>query len=118
MFFHVFKDFKLNYTKKADSVGFFCFSPELCLPKCRFSLATLPPCRRYMSMKKKKEQDEEKPKVHPDLDGFEVKINSFGEIVSNYDMDKINEFLNKNVVDKKLKDREGYKSDEEDEVDE
>ena len=66
-------------------------------------------------MKKKKEDPGEKPKVHPDLNGFEVKVNSFGEIVTNYDMDKINEFLNKNVVDKKLKDREGYKTDENEE---
>ncbi|WP_025762962.1 hypothetical protein [Dyadobacter tibetensis] len=49
---------------------------------------------------------EGKPRVHKDLDGFDIKINSFGEITTSYDMDRINEFLNKNVDDKKLRDRE------------
>ncbi len=51
-------------------------------------------------------QTDEKPKVHKDLEGFDIKINSFGEITTSFDMDKINEFLNKNVDDKKLRDRE------------
>ena len=53
-------------------------------------------------MAKKKD---DKAKVHEDLDGLEVGVNSFGEVTSNLDIDKINEFLNKNVEDKKLKDR-------------
>ena len=62
-------------------------------------------------MAKKKATDtskpsSEKPKVHKDLDGFDIKINSFGEITTSFDMDRINEFLNKNVDDKKLRDRE------------
>ena len=48
----------------------------------------------------------ELPKVHRELEGFDIKINSFGEITSTFDMDKINEFLNRNVEDKKLRDRE------------
>lgn len=48
----------------------------------------------------------ELPKVHKELEGFDIRINSFGEITSTFDMDKINEFLNRNVEDKKLKDRE------------
>jgi hypothetical protein len=63
-------------------------------------------------MKKKitKKQEEKKTEkqeifhVHPELEGFEIGINSFGEIVSNFDIDRINAFLNKNVADKKLKD--------------
>ncbi|MCP4521061.1 MAG: hypothetical protein GY827_05160 [Cytophagales bacterium] len=47
-----------------------------------------------------------KPKVHKDLEGFDIRVNSFGEVVSNVDIDKINEFLNENVEDKKLTDRE------------
>lgn len=47
-----------------------------------------------------------KPKVHKDLDGFEVSINQFGELNSNMNIEKINEFLNKNVEDKKLTDRD------------
>lgn len=54
----------------------------------------------------KKAKKEETPKVHKDLEGFKMNINSFGEISSSFPIDKINEFLNKNVEDKKLKDRE------------
>ncbi|MEI7582086.1 hypothetical protein [Runella sp.] len=48
----------------------------------------------------------EKPRVHKDLDGFDIKINSFGEITSTIDIDKINQFLNKHVDDKKLRSRD------------
>lgn len=54
-------------------------------------------------MAKKKKEDKKKPKVHEDLEGLEIKVNSLGEVVTNYDVDKINEFLNKNVEDKKFK---------------
>lgn len=47
----------------------------------------------------------EKPKVNKELDGFDIKIDSFGELKSNLPIDKINQFLNKNVDDKKLRDR-------------
>lgn len=56
-----------------------------------------------MAKKKKTELD---PKVHEDLKGFKMDINSFGEISSSFPIDRINEFLNKNVEDKKLKDRD------------
>lgn len=58
----------------------------------------------------KKEKKEKKPtpkaRVHQDLSGFEVSINEFGEIKGNMNIEKINEFLNKNVDDKKLQERE------------
>lgn len=57
-------------------------------------------------MAKKKTTKNEKPKVNPELEGFEIKVNTFGEIITNYDINKINEFLNKNVDDKKLRDRD------------
>jgi hypothetical protein len=47
-----------------------------------------------------------KPKVHQELTGFEVKINEFGEIRSNMNIEKINEFLDRNVDDKKLIEKE------------
>jgi hypothetical protein len=50
--------------------------------------------------------DENNPKVNKDLKGFNLKIDSFGEIKSNISIEDINSFLNKNVDDKKLKDRE------------
>lgn len=53
-------------------------------------------------MSSKKKITKTKPKVNPDLEGFDIKINSFGEIKSTYKIDKINQFLNQNVEDKKL----------------
>ncbi|MCB0559029.1 MAG: hypothetical protein H6573_09210 [Lewinellaceae bacterium] len=47
------------------------------------------------------------PEVHDELKGFDIKINEFGEIITNFDVDKVNEFLNENVDDKKLRDRDG-----------
>ncbi|OHX66216.1 hypothetical protein [Flammeovirga pacifica] len=43
-----------------------------------------------------------KPKVNRELEGFEIKINSAGEIESSYTIDQLNEFLNRKVFDKKL----------------
>jgi len=54
----------------------------------------------------KKKADKEKPDVHEDLKDFEIKINEFGEITTNVDVSKLNEFLDKNVEDKKLKEQE------------
>ncbi len=59
-------------------------------------------------MAKKKIEDKigtEKPRVHKDLNGFDIQINSFGEIQMSYDIEKINQFLNKTVDDKKLRNR-------------
>ena len=50
----------------------------------------------------KKKDKEEKPNVHDELKGFDIKVNEFGEIVTNYNIDKLNEFLDENVEDKKL----------------
>lgn len=41
------------------------------------------------------------PKVHPDLTGFDMHIDAFGQITSNVDRDKINAFLNKEMPDDK-----------------
>ena len=57
-------------------------------------------------MARKPDKNKKNPKVNPELEGFDVRIDSFGEIKSNLNIDKINEFLNKNVDDKKLRDRE------------
>jgi len=46
---------------------------------------------------------EKGPKVHKELEGFSIEIDNFGEIKSNFDIDKINKFLNKNVEDMKIK---------------
>jgi len=55
---------------------------------------------------KGKKSKKEIPKVNQELEGFDIKINSLGEIKSSYQIEKINEFLNRNVDDKKLRDRE------------
>ena len=57
-------------------------------------------------MGRKRLSKREKPKVNPELDGFDIKIDTFGEIQTNYDVDKINKFLNRHVDDKKLRDRD------------
>jgi hypothetical protein len=55
--------------------------------------------------RKKKKIDEPKqcrPPFHERLKGFDIKVNSFGEMESTFEIDRINEFLNKEVPDKKL----------------
>ncbi len=59
-----------------------------------------------MAKKSKKDQEKKKPKVNEELKGFDIEIDSFGEIKTNFNIDKINEFLNRNVDDKKLRDRD------------
>ncbi len=46
--------------------------------------------------------DKKKVENKDHLEGFDIKINEFGEIESNFDIDRINVFLDKNVEDKKL----------------
>lgn len=55
-------------------------------------------------MDKKNTPPTNKPEVHHDLKGFDIKINQFGEVISSIKPEKLNEFLNENVDDKKLKD--------------
>ena len=59
----------------------------------------------------KKKKKEEQPRVHAELKGFKMEINSFGEISSSLPIEAINDFLNKNVEDKKLKEREDLTQD-------
>lgn len=61
-----------------------------------------------MSKKGDKPENKPKPKVHKELQGFDVSIDQFGEIRSNMRIEKINEFLDKNVDDKKLAERDDY----------
>jgi len=46
-----------------------------------------------------------KPEVHSDLKGFDIKIDEFGEITANLEVDRLNVFLNEKVIDKKFKHR-------------
>ncbi|GAB3986895.1 hypothetical protein GCM10028807_05280 [Spirosoma daeguense] len=58
-----------------------------------------------MAKKKANPDENDKPRVHKELEGFDIKINSFGEITTSFDIDRINQFLNKTVDDKKLRHR-------------
>jgi hypothetical protein len=46
-------------------------------------------------------QVEKKPKVHPNLEGFEMKNDSFCQIISSMDRDQLNSFLYKEMTDEK-----------------
>ena len=61
-----------------------------------------------MTKKTGKTRKESKPKVHSELEGFEISVDQFGEIKSNMNIEKINEFLNEKVEDKKLVERNDY----------
>ena len=56
------------------------------------------------------------PQVNKALEGFEIKINEFGEIVSNLEINKMNEFLDSNVPDKKFRGIDVIKKLDEDDI--
>ncbi len=56
-------------------------------------------------MSKNKKDKEEKPELNKNLEGLDIDINEMGEIEDDFDVDKLNEFLDKNVKDKKLEER-------------
>ncbi|MGA1582419.1 MAG: hypothetical protein ACO4CH_04090 [Saprospiraceae bacterium] len=64
-------------------------------------------------MGKDRKEKPDKPKIHEELEGFDISINEFGQIRTNFDVTKVNKFLNEHLKDKKLEDREDWNSDEE-----
>ena len=54
----------------------------------------------------KKKRTPKEAKVNPELKGLDLRVNEFGEIISNVSVDKLNDFLDRNVVDKKLNEEE------------
>jgi hypothetical protein len=50
-----------------------------------------------------------KPRVHSQLEGFELSIDQFGELKSSMPIEKLNKFLDENVPDNKLEDRGDFK---------
>jgi len=52
--------------------------------------------------KSKTKTEPSKPVVHTDLGKMDIRVNEFGEIIKDYNIDDINAFLDKNVRDKKL----------------
>lgn len=63
--------------------------------------------------KKSKPVEKKQPKVHEELKGFDIKINAFGELSSNLNIERLNQFLNEKVDDIKLRDRNKAKEEEE-----
>jgi len=61
-----------------------------------------------MTKKSNKPANKPKPRVHKDLQGLDITIDQFGEIKANMDIEKLNDFLDKNVDDKKLAERDEY----------
>jgi len=64
-----------------------------------------------MAKKKKSDLDKssdegQKPEVHEELEGFNIRVNEFGEIVTNVGINRLNEFLDEKVKDKKLTDEQ------------
>jgi hypothetical protein len=47
-----------------------------------------------------------KVKTHPDLGILNISVTKFGEIEGSMSIDKINKFLDKNVKDKKLNEKQ------------
>jgi len=59
-----------------------------------------------LAMPKKKKKPvirEDKSSFHEGLEGFDIKVNSFGQMESNFEVDKLNAFLNKEISEKKRK---------------
>lgn len=50
----------------------------------------------------KKMNQKEKAEVHEELEGFDIKIDPFGKMESNFSIDRLNDFLDEKVEDKKL----------------
>ncbi|MBX2928027.1 MAG: hypothetical protein KF852_09345 [Saprospiraceae bacterium] len=65
-----------------------------------------------------KKNPKKPPKVHEDLSGFAIKINEFGEIETTFEVEKLNEFLNEKVDDKKLREQHKDTTEEESAPDE
>lgn len=47
-------------------------------------------------------EKENKPEIHKDLEGFNIRIDEFGQVRTTMSQAQINTFLNENVEDKKF----------------
>ena len=56
-------------------------------------------------MKKTKKIKVEEARVNPELKGLDIRVNEFGEIEANIAIEKLNDFLDQNVIDKKLEEK-------------
>ena len=53
--------------------------------------------------KKKPESHVDKASFHEGLEGFDIKVNSFGQMETSFEIDKLNDFLNKQEKENKAK---------------
>lgn len=56
-------------------------------------------------MKRNKKKKVEESKVNPALKGLDIRVNEFGEIEANIAIERLNDFLDQNVIDKKLEEK-------------
>lgn len=56
-------------------------------------------------MKKTKKKKVEEARVNPELKGLDIRVNEFGEIEANIAIERLNDFLDQNVIDKKLEEK-------------
>ena len=56
-------------------------------------------------MKKSKPKKRTEAKVHPELKGLDLRVNSFGQIITNVSIEKLNDFLDDKVIDRKLEEK-------------
>ena len=56
--------------------------------------------------KKKSTPHPDKASFHEGLEGFDIKVNSFGQMETSFEIDKLNDFLNKQEKENKKKDKE------------
>ncbi len=54
---------------------------------------------------KKKINKKSEAQVDPELRGLEISVNAFGEVVSNVAIERLNDFLDRKVVDRKLEEK-------------
>jgi hypothetical protein len=54
---------------------------------------------------KKDKKKEEEAGLHDELKGFDIKLDSFGRIETNMNLDNLNSFLNRHLRDRKLEEK-------------
>ncbi len=54
---------------------------------------------------KNKKKNKNKPRIHDDLRGFNIRIDEFGQVKTTMSQEQLNQFLNEKVEDKKFSPR-------------
>ena len=59
-----------------------------------------------MKAPRKRKVVNKNPDLHNELKGFDISINTFGEMETTFDIERINQFLDKNILSSKPLDDE------------